>query len=87
MWRKNRDRLDRIERALHELQAALAKHGDALNLSTPGGLAVVGSELDLATGPQPALPDPAPEPPVAAPAVKQASGMGSRTPAKPRTRL
>ena len=42
--KRTRDRLARIEAALEGIAATLVKHADALDLSTPGGLAVVRSE-------------------------------------------
>ena len=39
--RKTLDRLARIEAALEGIAATLVKHGDALDLKTPGGLAAV----------------------------------------------
>jgi hypothetical protein len=48
MFGKTRRQLARIEAALEEIRAAVAGHGDALSLATPGGLAVVAAEAKQA---------------------------------------
>jgi hypothetical protein len=48
MFGKTRQQLGRIEAALDEIRGALAEHGDALSLATPGGLAVVAAEAKQA---------------------------------------
>jgi hypothetical protein len=48
MFGKTRQQLARIEAALDEIRVVLEEQGGALNLATPGGLAVVAAEAKQA---------------------------------------
>ena len=48
MFGKTRRQLARVEAALEEIRGVLERHGDALSLATPGGLAVATAEAKAA---------------------------------------